>query len=332
MKKITMLDIAKKAGVSKATVSMVLNKRDHCISEETKQKILKLAKELNYIPNSLARGLSTKKTGTIGIILPDITNPFFASIARAIEDSANLLGYNVMFCNADNEIDKELEYIKLLISKLVDGVIFIAGGESKSSVEMLKSNNIPFVLVDRYMESYKDEYGVYLLNEAGVIQGIEYLYNKGNRRIAFVKGHEHLQISNERLKGYKRAMNKYDIYDEKLIFKGDFNIEGGIKATEAILKDLGKVDAIFYSNDIMALGGMKVLLRKGFKIPEDIRIMGFDNIDICEIFEPELTTIAQPIYDMGRESCKLLIDVINNLSIEKKQIYFDTELIIRKTT
>lgn len=332
MKKITMLDIAKKAGVSKATVSMVLNKRDHCISEETKQKILKLAKELNYIPNSLARGLSTKKTGTIGIILPDITNPFFASIARAIEDSANLLGYNVMFCNADNEIDKELEYIKLLISKLVDGVIFIAGGESKSSVEMLKSNNIPFVLVDRYMESYKDEYGVYLLNEAGVIQGIEYLYNKGNRRIAFVKGHEHLQISNERLKGYKRAMNKYGIYDEKLIFKGDFNIEGGIKATEAILKDLGKVDAIFYSNDIMALGGMKVLLRKGFKIPEDIRIMGFDNIDICEIFEPELTTIAQPIYDMGRESCKLLIDVINNLSIEKKQIYFDTELIIRKTT
>lgn len=332
MKKITMLDIAKKAGVSKATVSMVLNKRDHCISEETKQKILKLAKELNYIPNSLARGLSTKKTGTIGIILPDITNPFFASIARAIEDSANLLGYNVMFCNADNEIDKELEYIKLLISKLVDGVIFIAGGESKSSVEMLKSNNIPFVLVDRYMESYKDEYGVYLLNEAGVIQGIEYLYNKGNRKIAFVKGHEHLQISNERLKGYKRAMNKYGIYDEKLIFKGDFNIEGGIKATEAILKDLGKVDAIFYSNDIMALGGMKVLLRKGFKIPEDIRIMGFDNIDICEIFEPELTTIAQPIYDMGRESCKLLIDVINNLSIEKKQIYFDTELIIRKTT
>ena len=197
---------------------------------------------------------------------------------------------------------------------------------------MLKSNNIPFVLVDRYIDSYTDEYGVYLLNEDGVIKGVEYLYSKGSRKIAFVKGNESLLISNDRLKGYKYATNMYGIYDEKFIFKGDFNIEGGIKATEAILQELGKVDAIFYSNDIMALGGMKVLLRKGLKIPEDIKIMGFDNIDICEIFEPELTTIAQPIYDMGKESCRLLIDVINGVSVERKQVYFKTELIIRKTT
>lgn len=331
MKKITMLDIAKKAGVSKATVSMVLNKRDQSISEETKEKVLKLAEELNYIPNSLARGLSTKKTGTIGIILPDITNPFFASIARAIEDAANSLGYNVIFCNTDNEIDKEVEYIKLLISKIVDGVIFIAGGESSSSVEMLKINSIPFVLVDRYIDNYKDEYGVYLLNEEGVIKGVEYLYNKGNRKIVFVKGHENIEVSNERLKGYKHAMDKYGIYDKELIFKGDFNIEGGIKATEAILNKLDKVDAIFYSNDMMALGGMKALLRRDFRIPEDIRIMGFDNIDISGIFEPELTTIGQPIYKMGKEACRLLIDIINEVDIKDKEIYFETELIIRGT-
>lgn len=327
-----MLDIAKKAGVSKATVSMVLNKRDQSISEETKNKILKLAEELNYIPNSLARGLSTKKTGTIGIVLPDITNPFFASIARAIEDSASSSEYNVIFCNTDNEIDKELEYIKLLISKLVDGVIFIAGGESRSSVEMIKNNNIPFVLVDRYIDRYKDEYGVYSLNEDGVIQGVEYLYNKGNRKIIFVKGNESLQISNERLKGYKYAMNKYGIFDESLIFTGDFTIEGGIKATEKILKTLDEIDAIFYSNDIMAFGGMKVLLRKGLKIPEDVRVMGFDNIDISEIFEPELTTIGQPIYKMGKKACKLLIDIINEVDIKEKETYFKTELIIRGTT
>lgn len=327
-----MLDIAKKAGVSKATVSMVLNKRDQSISEETKKKILKLAEELNYIPNSLARGLSTKKTGTIGIILPDITNPFFSSIARAIEDAANSLGYNVILCNTDNEIDKEVDYIKLLISKIVDGVIFIAGGESSSSsVQMLKSNNIPFVLVDRYIDNYKDEHGVYLLNEEGVIKGIDYLYKKGNEKIVFVKGHENITVSNERLKGYKYAMNKYGIYDENLIFKGNFNIEGGIKATEEILSKLDKVEAIFYSNDMMALGGMKALLRKGFRIPEDIRIMGFDNIDICGIFEPELTTIGQPIYKMGKEACKLLINIINEVDIKDKEIYFETELIIRGT-
>ncbi|MCT8977519.1 LacI family transcriptional regulator [Clostridium sp. CX1] len=332
MKKVTMLDIAKQAGVSKATVSMVLNKRDESISDETKNKILNLAKELNYIPNSLARGLSTKKTRTIGIVLPDITNPFFSSIARAIEDSASSSGYNVIFCNTDNEMGKEQEYIKLLISKLVDGVIFATGGESCSSVNMLKHNSVPFVLVDRYIDGYEKEYGVYSLNQEGVMEGIDYLHSIGSRKIAFVKGNENLQISNERLKGYKKAMDKYCIYDKNLIFSGDFTIEGGINATKQILDHIGNIDAIFYSNDMMALGGMKVLLRNGLKIPEDVKIMGFDNIDICEIFEPELTTIAQPIYDMGKEACNLLIDIIDNKDIEKKQVYFKTSLVIRKTT
>lgn len=332
MKKITMMDIAKRAGVSKTTVSMVLNKRDESISEETKNKILKLAEELNYIPNSLARGLTINKTCTIGIILPDITNPFFSYIARAIEDAASSFEYNVIFCNTDNKVEKELDYIKLLISKLVDGVIFISGGESRSSIKLLKDNDIPFVLVDRYIENFRDEYGVYSLNKEGVIEGIEYLYNKGNRKIVFVKGHENLQISNERLEGYKYAMKKHGILDENLIFKGNFTIEGGIKATEQILQKVDKIDAIFYSNDIMALGGMKVLLRNNFKIPEDIRIMGFDNIVISEIFEPELTTVSQPIYDMGKKACELLINIINNIEIPSKQIYFKTELIIRKTT
>lgn len=332
MKKVTMLDIAKMAGVSKATVSMVLSKRDHSISEETKNKVLALAKEMNYIPNSLARSLSTKKTGTIGIVLPDITNPFFASIARAIEDEASLLGYNVIFCNTDSEINKEEKYIKLLISKLVDGVIFAAGGESKNSVTMLKDNNVPFVLVDRYIDTHEEEYGVYALNRDGVLQGVEYLYNRGNERIAFVKGPKNLELSRQRLEGYEYSMNKYGIYNKDLIFEGDFTIDGGIKATKEILQSIGEIDAIFYSNDAMALGGIKVLLKNGFKIPEDIRVLGFDNIEISEIFEPELTTVAQPIYEMGKQSCKLLIDVIKGNKIENKQIYFQTKIIVRKTS
>lgn len=332
MKKVTMLDIAKIAGVSKATVSMVLSKRDNSISEDTRNKVLTLAKEMNYIPNSLARSLSTKRTDTIGIILPDITNPFFSSIARAIEDEASLLGYNVIFCNTDSEINKEEKYIKLLISKLVDGVIFIAGGESEYSVKMLKDNNIPFVLVDRYIDTHEEEYGVYALNREGVLQGIEYLYNNGNRRIAFVKGPKNLEISRQRLAGYEYSMNKYGIYDENLIFEGDFTIDGGIKATKNILESIREIDAIFYCNDTMALGGIKVLLKRGFRVPEDIRVLGFDNIEISEIFEPELTTISQPIYEMGKQSCKLLIDVINGVEVENKQIYFQTKIIIRKTS
>ena len=299
MKKPTMIDIAKKAGVSKATVSMVLNKKDGSISEETRNRILNITKEMGYIPNSLARSLSTSKSGTIGIVVPDIINPFFSQMARAIEDAASRLEYNVIFCNTDNNVKKEEMYIKLLISKQVDGVILIAGGKSSASLSILNNNNIHFVLVDRYVDGYENVHGVFCLNKDGVIAGINYLYEVGKRKIAFVSGPKDLQISKLRLEGYKESMKKFGIYDRKLIFNGDLNLQGGMETTEQILKNVEALDAIFYSNDLMALGGMKVLVRKGYKIPEDIGIMGFDNIQMAEFIEPELTTIAQPIYRNG---------------------------------
>ncbi|GCD10712.1 LacI family DNA-binding transcriptional regulator [Clostridium tagluense] len=332
MNNVTMKDIAEMAGVSKATVSMVMNKKDASISEVTRKKILKIAKEMSYIPNSIARSLSTKKSGTIGIILPDITNPFFSEMVRAIEDKAERLEYNLIICNTDNDIEKEQKYIELLISKLIDGIIFMSGGKSNESITILKNNNVPFVLVDRYIEGYKDDYGVFCLNKQGVIDGVQYLYEKGNRKIVFVKGREDIEISKQRLEGYIDAMKNYGIYDEKYIFEGDFNVEGGIIATKKIISCFQDLDAIFYSNDMMALGGMKILLRNDYKIPRDISIIGFDNIHISEIIEPELTTISQPIYMMGKKACSILIDVINGELLTEKQVYFKTELIIRGTT
>ena len=331
MRKSTMQDIANKAGVSKTTVSMVLNKKDNNISSATKDKILKITQELNYIPNSIARSLSTKKSGTIGIMVPDITNPFFSEIARAIEDAANSFEYNVIFCNSDNEIEKEEKYIELLVSKLVDGVIFIAGGKSTKSIDVLNNNGVPFILVDRYVEDYENYYGVYSLNKEGIIDGVNYLYEKNKRKIVFVSGSSELGISNLRLEGYKEAMSNHEIYDESLIFEGDFTIEGGKNATEDILENIKEFDAILYSNDVMALGGMKVLKRKGYRIPEDVSVIGFDNIQLSEVVEPELTTIGQPIYAMGKEACKLLIDVINENDITEKIIKFKPELIKRGT-
>lgn len=331
MKKVTMKDIAIKAGVSKATVSMVLNKKDNSISSATKNKILKIAEELNYIPNSVARSLSTNRSETIGIILPDIINPFFSEIARAIEDAASKLSYNVIFCNTDNDTNKEIKYTKLLISKLVDGVVFLTGGKSSEPLEILHSNNIPFVLVDRDVEYDNNYCGIYCLNKEGVIKAIEYLISKGRKKIAFVTGNKDLNVSKQRIEGYKEAMTNYNIYCESLIFEGDFTIEGGMKVTEKILSSNKYVDSIFYSNDIMALGGLKVLLRKGFRVPEDISVVGFDNINISNFAEPELTTVAQPIYDMGKKACELLIDIINGKPVNRKT-YFNTELIIRGTT
>ncbi|MBU3190368.1 LacI family transcriptional regulator [Clostridium bowmanii] len=332
MGNVTMKDIAEMAGVSKATVSMVMNKKDASISENTREKILRIAKEMSYIPNSIARSLSTKKSGSIGIILPDITNPFFSEMARAIEDEAERLEYNIIICNTDNDKDKEEKYIELLISKLIDGVIFMSGGKSNASITILKNNNVPFVLVDRYIEGYKDDYGVFCLNKQGVKNGIKYLYEKGNRKIVFVKGRENLEISKQRVEGYIEAMKDYEIYDEKYIYEGDFNVDGGIMATEKIIHSFKNLDAIFYSNDMMALGGMKILLRNGYKIPEDISVVGFDNIHISEVIEPELTTISQPIYIMGKKACSILINLIKGELPPEKQLYFETKLIIRGTT
>ncbi|MGH4117708.1 LacI family DNA-binding transcriptional regulator [Clostridium sp.] len=332
MNNVTMKDIAQMAGVSKATVSMVMNKKDASISKETQKRVLDIAKEMRYIPNSIARSLSTKKSGTIGIILPDITNPFFSEMARAIEDEAERLEYNLIICNTDNDINKEQKYIELLISKLIDGIIFMSGGKSNESISILKNNNIPFVLVDRYIEDYNDYYGVFCLNKQGVKDGIKYLYEKGNRKIVFVKGRENLEISKQRLEGYMDAMKVYGIYDEKYIFEGDFNVSGGKIATEKIISCFNDLDAIFYSNDMMALGGIKILLRNGYKIPRDISVMGFDNIQISEVIEPELTTISQPIYNMGKKACSILIDVIKGDIPDEKQVFFKPKLIIRGTT
>ena len=332
MKKTTMADVAKASGFSKATVSMVLSKKKVNISEETRNKILKISKELHYIPNGAARSLSTNKSRTLGIVVPDITNPFFAEIARAIEDSASSEDYSVILCNTDNEIKKERKYIELLVSKLVDGVIFISGGNSNKNIEIIRDNNIPFILVDRDVKGMLEVNGVYCSSKEGISEVVEYLHSHGKKDIIFVEGPKELEISKARLREYKKYAEAYKLYKPENIIEGDFTIESGMQSINKIIENKLKFDAIFFSNDLMAFGGIKVLNRMGYRIPEDICIIGFDNIKISEIFEPELTTVSQPIYDMGKAGCKLLIDIIEDREITERQIYFKTQLIERDTT
>ncbi|SFD47198.1 LacI family DNA-binding transcriptional regulator [Clostridium uliginosum] len=330
MKKVTIMDIAKKVNVSKTTVSMVLNNKEINVSDETRKKIFKSAKEMNYIPNTIARSLSTNKTNTIGIILPDIENPFFAMMAKTIEDTAEKLNYNVILCNSYNNTAKEEKYVKLLISKLVDGVIFAAGGKSEHNLNILTSNKVPFVLVDRYVESINEYSGVFCSNEQGIKLGVDYLYSKNKRKIAFVTGHKDLKIGEIRYNAYKKIAEELGVYDEELIIRDDFTIEGGMNSTKKLLALNKKIDAIFYSSDVMALGGFKVLIREGYRVPKDISILGYDNINISYILEPELTTISQPIYEMGQSACELLVNMINGTT-ENLTISLNPTLIERDT-
>lgn len=330
MAKVTLTDIAKMANVSKTTVSMVLNNKDISVSEDTRNKIHKIVKELNYIPNTVARSLSTRKTETIGIILPDIENPFFSEMARAIEDTAEKLNYNVILCNSYNKKSKEEKYVKLLISKLTDGVIFISGGKSEDSLKILEDNKVPFVIVDRYIESSEKYNGVFCSNDQGIALGVEYLYEKGKRNVAFVSGSKKLKEAGLRLDAYNNTAERLGIYNGDLIVEDEFTLDGGVRSTEKLLSMNNEIDAIFYSSDVMALGGMKYLLKRGYRIPEDISILGYDNIYISALFEPGLSVVAQPIYNMGEEACRLLVKQINGQD-EHEVIYLKPHLIERDT-
>ncbi|EOR20042.1 transcriptional regulator, LacI family protein [Clostridium sartagoforme AAU1] len=332
MRKITLLDIAKYANVSRTTASMVLNNKDISVSEETRNRILEAAKEFNYIPNSFARGLSTKKSYTIGFVIPDIENPFFAEMAKAIEIEAEKEGYSIILCNTFNSGKREEEYIRLLISKLVDGVILVASSKQNNSINMLKANEVPFVIVDRHIDDIEEDInGVFCDNEQGIKIGLDYLIKKECKNIAFIGSNKNEIISNSRLGYFCKIASKYNIFNQELIEEDEISLEGGIKATERLIDRNQKIDAIFYSSDVMAIGGIKFLIRKGFNIPKDINILGYDNIGICSFIEPELTSVAQPIYNMGKEAFVLLMDIAKNNNNTKKVINLKPYLVERKT-
>lgn len=331
MKKTTLADIAKAVNVSKTTVSMVINNKDINTSKETREKILKTAKELNYVPNFLAKSLSSKKTFTIGVIVPDIQNPFFSKMAKGIEKVAEENGYSIILCNTLNNKKRELNHIRLLMSKSVDGVIIIPIGNECEGLNLLETQGIPFVIVDRIIDDFENLNCVFCDSEKGIEEGIDYLYSKGKRNIAFVSGKLLDKVSILRHKAYINKAKELGIYNENLSVQEEITLEGGFIATKKLIEKEEKIDSIFYSSDVLAIGGMKYLIRKGFKIPEDISILGFDNIDICEFIEPELSTVAQPIYHIGKEAIRLLLKLINKETVLENIVKLEPYLIERWT-
>lgn len=331
MRKTTLADIAREVEVSKTTVSMVLNNKDGNISQETREKILKKAKELNYVPNFLAKSLTTNKSYSIGVIVPDIQNPFFSEMAKAIEKIAEKSGYSMILCNTFNNKEKEENHINLLMSKSIDGIIIAPVSEDIKGLKKLESNGIPFVIVDRLIKDYENINGVFSNNKEGVTLGIDFLYKKDKKNIAFVVGESELETSKKRLEAYIERCRELNILNEDIIIYADYSMEGGFESTKTLINKQIEVDSIFYSSDVMAIGGMKYLLRNGYKIPKDISILGFDNINISSFMEPELTTVAQPISKMGEESIKLLLKLINKEKVSKNIIELAPYLIERGT-
>jgi len=333
--KINIIDVAKKAGVSTATVSRVLSHFPG-VREKTRNKVLKTVRELNYEVNAVARSLRQKKTNSIGVIVGNVLSQFYSEIAKSVEDTANQLGYHTILCNGDENPKKELEYLRVLKSNRVDGIILVPTGKNLKYIEHLLNTRIKMVFLDRFIDGVKCD-TVLVDNELGAYKAVKHLINRGYKRIGLINGYLDRTTGAQRLKGYLKAIEEAKIpRDERLIKIGDFKKESGEKLTEELLRQSNKPDAIFATNIDMSIGTLVAVKKMGLEIPEDIGIMCFDDSDWARILKPSITVIRQPVYEMGSMAAKILIKKIENQKRNLKKSpsvkILETELIVREST
>ncbi len=336
--KITIKEIAKEAGVSIATVSMILNNKDKNITSATRMRVLDVVKKYNYVPNAMAGSLVTQRTHIVGLILPDITNPFFPGIARGAEDKANESGYSIIFCNTDDKLEVEEKYIETLTKKMADGIIIAHSSSSEKMSEILERCKVPIILIDRDFYSENIRGKVLVNNLEGAYKGVTYLINKGYKKIAYLSGSLKTRTARDRLDGYKKALSDNSLeYDEKLIKYGEYRIDWGKNGINELLSENKNFDCIFCGNDLIAVGAIKELKKNGYNIPEDIGVMGFDDIYLAGLVEPSLTTVRQPNYQMGYQAMELLLKTLstpdkkNSNFKDMEIITLDTEIIERNS-
>lgn len=328
----TIRDVAKLAGFSIATVSRVINQNGY-VNQHTEKKIKECMLQLQYTPNSLARGLASKKTDTIALIIPDITNPFFSELARAVEDTANSFGYTLILGNSDGHEEKAFQYVNIFKQRFVDGIIFASHQLKTCEINQLSNFGIPVVTLDRaFNNTITPSFQVN--NYYGAVMATEHLIEIGCKKIAHISGPDNINTSMERYQGYVDTLNKINRYNPALIVHGDFRLESGLKATQVLLEEHPDIDGIFSANDLMAVGAVKTLLRSGKKIPEDVALIGFDGIALMNVIEPEISTIAQPIYELGSLTVRQLISLIHDKEPPNGNVVeeFDTQLIVRAST
>ncbi len=326
---VTIWDVAKKAGVSVATVSRVINHSTHKVNEATRRRVLAAIQELGYQPNDVARGLKKRTSRTIALIVPDISNPFYPAIARGIEDIANQHGYAVVLCNTYENLTKEREYLDLLRRRWVDGLIFATVGRNTRHLRWLRGHSIPVVLIARDVEGL--EIGSVLVdNFQGAYEAIRRLIRLGHRRIGFIGGPPNLHVVQERRRGYLQALCEAEIEpDPSLSVEGNFRAEGGFEAMQQLLQIPLPPSAVFAANDLMAIGAMDAIKRSGLRIPEDVAVVGFDDITFASLVELTLTTVAQPKYKMGTMAMSRLLEIMRGKRNGPRKIVLEPQLVVR---
>jgi len=320
--------VARRAGVSLATVSRVLNHNPN-VRESTRDKVLEAVRELCYQPNLLASALMTKQTRTIGLLVPDISNPYFAELCRSVEDACNERGFSTFICNTDERIDREERQISLLRQKGVDGMIFASALEGNENVQRLISSGYPIVLLSRGLDGLPVDQ-VTVDDFEGGLMATRYLLGLGHRRIALLSGPLRSTPGLYRKKGYEAALEHAGVtVDLDLIDSGDFTVQAGALMAERLLQRVRPLPtAIFAGNDLIAIGAMKVLRRHGIAVPEAMSIVGYDHTLLAEVVDPPLTSVEQPISLMGARAVELLADRLGGRRDQPVKVVLPPHLVV----
>ena len=332
----TIKDIANYTGFSVTTISLVLNHKAKKIPKSTQDAIMEAVEKLDYHPNQLAVGLVKKRTQTLGLIISDVSNLFFSALEKGVEDACRRKGWNLILCNTNDKNERDLAYIQVLVDKGVDGILFCMARDSdkkkaKESIHLLERLKIPFVMIDRYLEEAECS-SVIVNHKQGGYTATRYLLERGHRRIGCVTGPLALEDSKERLIGYRKALEEYKVqYEERLIYEGDYDWESGVKAVEYFFSNKTGISAVFAFNDMSAYGTYNGLKQQKISVPGDISLIGYDDIFFSEILDVPLTTVRQPVYDMGVEGVKLLLEEVDSGVHTKKCITFQPTLTVRSS-
>ncbi|MFC0301811.1 LacI family DNA-binding transcriptional regulator [Virgibacillus soli] len=320
---ITIKDVAKEAGVSVATVSRALNNNGY-VHEDTRKAVMDAIQLLNYKPNEVARSLFTKKSKFIGLVLPDITNPFFPSLARGVEDFLYAEGYHLIIGNSDKQQDKESEYIDAFLQNNVIGLIISTDEIAYNKLEKAK---IPTVLLDRVAENFP---AVYADQDEGGTLAAERIIASGCRCVTIVRGPISVQTTYKRYKAAYHVLKQHQI--EINIIDSSLSFQGGQEAAIRLFEEYPHTDGILACNDTVAIAIMNEALRQGRKIPEDVQIIGFDDIYMSSIVYPGLSTIQQPAYEMGKKAAEILLKQINQEELSKLHFKFPVKYVERNST
>ncbi|MFB0546346.1 MAG: LacI family DNA-binding transcriptional regulator [Anaerolineae bacterium] len=335
-KRVTSWDVAKRAGVSRTTVSFVLNNTPNIqITEETRQRVLAAARELNYYPNAAARSLATRRAGAIGLVLFQtparlLADPFLPGVLRGLAEVAQAQDFRVLL-HSEEDVHQPDNYLQLAREKRIDGLVISGPRSDDPQLEYLLKDGFPLVLQGQI--EGKDVHFVDVDNVSGARQAVMHLIGLGHRRIGMITNAPlQYTASQARLRGYGEALERHDLpFEETLVRYGDFTEESGRQAARELMEGPELPTALFVASDLVAFGAMAAIQERGLKIPGDIAVVGFDDLSASTYIDPPLTTIRLPAYDLGRRAGEMIIQLINGQELAEKQVFLETELVIRKS-